>query len=170
MNNSVKHRILLTGASGTLGRNFLELAGNDPNLEILVLLLSESRFHSKISTATGCMPQVSREEGGIKDSGMGPRVRESMMPGNIAWRSKGYAAVIFRSFSLKLPKKLMLILMRRQLMLAHKYYELFLKKVIFCNKDSFCRNGVRHCFPCVSGACASSLISPEYFSISRLYV
>jgi len=57
------HRILLTGASGTLGRNFLELAGNDPNLEILVLLRSESRFHFKISTATGWMPRVSREVG-----------------------------------------------------------------------------------------------------------
>ena len=45
------HRILLTGASGTLGRNFLELAGNDPNLEILVLLRSESRFHSKYASA-----------------------------------------------------------------------------------------------------------------------
>ena len=44
------HRILLTGASGTLGRNFLELAGNDPNLEILVLLRSESRFHSKYAS------------------------------------------------------------------------------------------------------------------------
>jgi hypothetical protein len=32
------HRILLTGASGTLGRKFLELSGNDPNLEILVLI------------------------------------------------------------------------------------------------------------------------------------
>ena len=57
------HRILLTGASRTLGRNFLELSGNDPNLEILVLLLSESRFHSKICTDTGWMPQVSRVEG-----------------------------------------------------------------------------------------------------------
>lgn len=45
------HRILLTGASGTLGRNFLELSGNDPNLEILVLLRSESRFHSKYASA-----------------------------------------------------------------------------------------------------------------------
>jgi len=45
------YRILLTGASGTLGRNFLELAGNDPNMEILVLLRSESRFHSKFASA-----------------------------------------------------------------------------------------------------------------------
>ena len=45
------HRILLTGASGTLGRNFLELSGNDPNLEILVLLRQESRFHSKYASA-----------------------------------------------------------------------------------------------------------------------
>jgi len=44
------YRILLTGASGTLGRNFLELSGNDPNLEILVLLRSESRFHSKYAS------------------------------------------------------------------------------------------------------------------------
>jgi len=45
------HRILLTGASGTLGRNFLDLSGNDPNLEVLVLLRSESRFHSKFASA-----------------------------------------------------------------------------------------------------------------------
>lgn len=43
MNAGAKHRILLTGASGTLGRNFLELAGNDPSLRILVLLRKESR-------------------------------------------------------------------------------------------------------------------------------
>lgn len=43
MNPGAKHRILLTGASGTLGRNFLELAGNDPSLRILVLLRKESR-------------------------------------------------------------------------------------------------------------------------------
>ena len=43
MNDSAKHRILLTGASGTLGRNFLELVGNDPNLQILALLRKESR-------------------------------------------------------------------------------------------------------------------------------
>jgi nucleoside-diphosphate-sugar epimerase len=43
MTGSMKHRILLTGASGTLGRNFLELVGNDPSLHILVLLRRESR-------------------------------------------------------------------------------------------------------------------------------
>lgn len=43
MNSTERHRILLTGASGTLGRNFLELAGNDPALRILVLLRKESR-------------------------------------------------------------------------------------------------------------------------------
>ena len=43
-------RILLTGASGTLGRNFLELAGNDPNFEILALLRPESRFCQNYSS------------------------------------------------------------------------------------------------------------------------
>jgi nucleoside-diphosphate-sugar epimerase len=38
-----KQRILLTGASGTLGRNFLDLVGNDPNYEICSLLRKESR-------------------------------------------------------------------------------------------------------------------------------
>ncbi|MEI6051860.1 MAG: NAD(P)-dependent oxidoreductase [Opitutaceae bacterium] len=38
-----KHRILLTGASGTLGRNFLDLIGNNPNYEICSLLRIESR-------------------------------------------------------------------------------------------------------------------------------
>ncbi len=37
------HRILLTGASGTLGRNLLELLGNNPDYTILVLLRKESR-------------------------------------------------------------------------------------------------------------------------------
>jgi UDP-glucose 4-epimerase len=39
----MKQRILLTGASGTLGRNFLELAGDSDQLEILALLREESR-------------------------------------------------------------------------------------------------------------------------------
>jgi UDP-glucose 4-epimerase len=39
----MKQRILLTGASGTLGRNFLELAGDSAQLEILALLREESR-------------------------------------------------------------------------------------------------------------------------------
>lgn len=39
----MKQRILLTGASGTLGRNFLELAGDSEQLEILALLREESR-------------------------------------------------------------------------------------------------------------------------------
>ena len=43
MSASLKHRILLTGASGTLGRNFLELVGNDPSFQILILLRKESR-------------------------------------------------------------------------------------------------------------------------------
>ncbi len=38
-----KHRILLTGASGTLGRNLLDLIGNDPDYEICSLLRKESR-------------------------------------------------------------------------------------------------------------------------------
>jgi hypothetical protein len=78
------HRILFTEVSGTLGRNFLELAGNDPNFEILVLLRSKSRFHSKISTATGCVAQLSGEEGGIKDIGMGPKGREPMKSRKVA--------------------------------------------------------------------------------------
>jgi UDP-glucose 4-epimerase len=44
-------RILLTGASGTLGRNFLELAGNDPCVEILALLRPESRVHPNYASA-----------------------------------------------------------------------------------------------------------------------
>ncbi|MEI6377209.1 MAG: NAD(P)-dependent oxidoreductase [bacterium] len=39
-------RILLTGASGTLGRNLLELIGNDPTVEILALLRLESRLNA----------------------------------------------------------------------------------------------------------------------------
>ncbi len=38
-----KHRVLLTGATGTLGRNLLDLIGNDPNYEICSLLRKESR-------------------------------------------------------------------------------------------------------------------------------
>ena len=38
-----RRRILLTGASGTLGRNFLDLVGGDPSYEILSLLRPESR-------------------------------------------------------------------------------------------------------------------------------
>jgi len=39
----MKQRILLTGASGTLGRNFLELAARNEELEIVALLRNESR-------------------------------------------------------------------------------------------------------------------------------
>jgi len=39
----MKKRILLTGASGTLGRNFLELVGDSEELEILAVLRQESR-------------------------------------------------------------------------------------------------------------------------------
>lgn len=39
----MKQRILLTGASGTLGRNFLELVGDSEELEILAMLRQESR-------------------------------------------------------------------------------------------------------------------------------
>lgn len=39
----MKQRILITGASGTLGRNFLELAGDSEQLEILAMLRKESR-------------------------------------------------------------------------------------------------------------------------------
>jgi len=38
--------------------------------------------------------------GGIKDFGMGPRVREPMMPGNMKWRSKATAPFILSLFSL----------------------------------------------------------------------
>lgn len=38
-----RRRILLTGASGTLGRNFLDLVGGDPSCEILSVLRPESR-------------------------------------------------------------------------------------------------------------------------------
>lgn len=39
--NSAKRRILLTGASGTLGRNFLEQEGANPRNEIMALLRKE---------------------------------------------------------------------------------------------------------------------------------
>lgn len=45
-----KHRLLLTGASGTLGRNLLELLGNNPAYDILVLLRKESRALHKWSS------------------------------------------------------------------------------------------------------------------------
>lgn len=54
MNVSVKQRILLTGASGTLGRNFLELVGDDPSIQILVLLRKESRMISGWSSVDEC--------------------------------------------------------------------------------------------------------------------
>jgi len=40
-------RVLLTGASGTLGRNFLELVGQDSGHQILALLRSPSRFRNR---------------------------------------------------------------------------------------------------------------------------
>jgi nucleoside-diphosphate-sugar epimerase len=54
MNAPAKHRILLTGASGTLGRNFLELVGNDPSMHILVLLRKESRMLTGWSSVEEC--------------------------------------------------------------------------------------------------------------------
>lgn len=39
-----RQKILLTGGSGTLGRNLLEFIGSDPNYEILALLRKPSRF------------------------------------------------------------------------------------------------------------------------------
>jgi hypothetical protein len=47
MNKSVKKRILLAGASGTHGRNFLELDGNDPSIQILALLSKESKIFAE---------------------------------------------------------------------------------------------------------------------------
>lgn len=54
MNAPAKQRILLTGASGTLGRNFLELVGNDPSIDILVLLRKESRMLTGWSSVEEC--------------------------------------------------------------------------------------------------------------------
>lgn len=45
-----RQKILLTGASGTLGRNLLEIVGNDPALEILALLRKPSRFLNTFSS------------------------------------------------------------------------------------------------------------------------
>lgn len=39
-----EHRVVLTGASGTLGRNFLELVGNRPDVQVLSLLRPESQM------------------------------------------------------------------------------------------------------------------------------
>ncbi|MFM8458971.1 MAG: sugar nucleotide-binding protein, partial [Chthoniobacterales bacterium] len=47
-------KILLTGASGTLGRNFLELAGNAADLEILALLRDESRPIKRYKSVKEC--------------------------------------------------------------------------------------------------------------------
>jgi len=47
---TVKRRILLTGASGTLGRNFVEAVGSDPTLEILSVLREESRPCAKYAS------------------------------------------------------------------------------------------------------------------------
>jgi UDP-arabinose 4-epimerase len=58
MNAPAKHRILLTGASGTLGRNFLQLVGNDPSVQILVLLRKESRMVSGWSSVQECRLDV----------------------------------------------------------------------------------------------------------------
>ena len=44
-----RHRVLLTGASGTLGRNLLEMIGNNPSFEILSLLRFQSRPVSRYS-------------------------------------------------------------------------------------------------------------------------
>jgi nucleoside-diphosphate-sugar epimerase len=44
------HRILLTGASGTLGRNLLEIVGNNPDYKTLVLLRLESKLQSTFSS------------------------------------------------------------------------------------------------------------------------
>lgn len=40
---AVTHKILLTGASGTLGGNFIRLAAGQPDIEMLALLRQESR-------------------------------------------------------------------------------------------------------------------------------
>jgi nucleoside-diphosphate-sugar epimerase len=40
---SATHRVVLTGASGALGRNFLELVGHRPDFQTLALLRHESR-------------------------------------------------------------------------------------------------------------------------------
>jgi len=47
-----RERILLTGGSGTLGRNLLEIIGNKPNLEILSLLREKSRSLSRHASVT----------------------------------------------------------------------------------------------------------------------
>jgi GDP-4-dehydro-6-deoxy-D-mannose reductase len=58
MSVTAKRRILLTGASGTLGRNFLELVGNDPSFQILVLLRKESREVVGWSSVEECRLEV----------------------------------------------------------------------------------------------------------------
>lgn len=63
MNDSVKKRILLTGASGTLGRNFLELAGNDTSLEILALMRPESRLRRIYSSVREVRVDLRNREG-----------------------------------------------------------------------------------------------------------
>jgi nucleoside-diphosphate-sugar epimerase len=44
MTSPDKIRIMLTGASGTLGRNFLDLIADDPSIEIAALLREESKI------------------------------------------------------------------------------------------------------------------------------
>ena len=41
--NKVSHRVAITGASGTLGRNFLEQVGRRPDFRVLALLRHDSR-------------------------------------------------------------------------------------------------------------------------------
>jgi nucleoside-diphosphate-sugar epimerase len=45
-----RRKILLTGPSGTLGRNFLELVGQDSGHQILALLRGPSRFQNRFSS------------------------------------------------------------------------------------------------------------------------
>lgn len=47
-----RRRVLLTGASGTLGRNFLEIVGHDPAYEVMALLRRPSRFHNPFCSVT----------------------------------------------------------------------------------------------------------------------
>ena len=49
-----EHRVVLTGASGTLGRNFLKMIEDDPRVSVLALLREESRelpASSRLKTA-----------------------------------------------------------------------------------------------------------------------
>jgi nucleoside-diphosphate-sugar epimerase len=60
---TVKRRILLTGASGTLGRNFVEVVGSDPTLEILSVLREESRPCAKYASVQEVRTDLSNRRG-----------------------------------------------------------------------------------------------------------